>query len=186
MSYGIIFFFFFSSRRRHTRLQGDWSSDVCSSDLWVDQADRDQVASTPFAPPSSSSGDQIRPPDLRQPPRQARHKRGARTRRGRPVTDTPGPQRVFSLVRCCAPEARYGHGPPGTEEIMGVAGLVGWTFSAPAPPAYQVYDAMCRNTTMLSRYEPATRSNGPPQVISRSAGYPVGLNTNFLGNAVFG
>src|SRR6266850_1687877 len=28
-----IVFFFFSSRRRHTRLQGDWSSDVCSSDL---------------------------------------------------------------------------------------------------------------------------------------------------------
>src|SRR5256885_13729245 len=27
--------FFFSSRRRHTRLQGDWSSDVCSSDLCV-------------------------------------------------------------------------------------------------------------------------------------------------------
>src|SRR5256885_11895460 len=30
----IICVFFFSSRRRHTRLQGDWSSDVCSSDLW--------------------------------------------------------------------------------------------------------------------------------------------------------
>src|SRR2546426_3852632 len=29
----VVFFFFFSSRRRHTRLQGDWSSDVCSSDL---------------------------------------------------------------------------------------------------------------------------------------------------------
>src|SRR2546426_12737377 len=28
-----LFFFFFSSRRRHTRLQGDWNSDVCSSDL---------------------------------------------------------------------------------------------------------------------------------------------------------
>src|SRR5256885_3082058 len=28
-------FFFFSSRRRHTRLQGDWNSDVCSSDLFV-------------------------------------------------------------------------------------------------------------------------------------------------------
>ena len=26
-------FFFFSSRRRHTRWSGDWSSDVCSSDL---------------------------------------------------------------------------------------------------------------------------------------------------------
>src|SRR5256885_994064 len=29
----IVGVFFFSSRRRHTRLQGDWSSDVCSSDL---------------------------------------------------------------------------------------------------------------------------------------------------------
>src|SRR5256885_6839060 len=29
----LVFVFFFSSRRRHTRLQGDWSSDVCSSDL---------------------------------------------------------------------------------------------------------------------------------------------------------
>src|SRR5437867_8209325 len=28
-----ILFFFFSSRRRHTRSYGDWSSDVCSSDL---------------------------------------------------------------------------------------------------------------------------------------------------------
>src|SRR6266581_7773805 len=27
------FCFFFSSRRRHTRWTGDWSSDVCSSDL---------------------------------------------------------------------------------------------------------------------------------------------------------
>src|SRR5256885_9832149 len=31
-------YFFFSSRRRHTRLQGDWSSDVCSSDLLVYEA----------------------------------------------------------------------------------------------------------------------------------------------------
>src|SRR6266850_1323275 len=28
---------FFSSRRRHTSLQGDWSSDVCSSDLEADR-----------------------------------------------------------------------------------------------------------------------------------------------------
>src|SRR3989449_4587185 len=27
--------FFFSSRRRHTRCSRDWSSDVCSSDLYV-------------------------------------------------------------------------------------------------------------------------------------------------------
>src|SRR5437763_16545583 len=29
----LVFLFFFSSRRRHTRYIGDWSSDVCSSDL---------------------------------------------------------------------------------------------------------------------------------------------------------
>src|SRR5260370_19823467 len=28
------FFLFFSSRRRHTRFKCDWSSDVCSSDLF--------------------------------------------------------------------------------------------------------------------------------------------------------
>src|SRR2546421_1825931 len=28
--------FFFSSRRRHTRSDRDWSSDVCSSDLFAD------------------------------------------------------------------------------------------------------------------------------------------------------
>src|SRR3989454_9692469 len=33
VSLSVSVFFFFSSRRRHTRLQGDWSSDVCSSDL---------------------------------------------------------------------------------------------------------------------------------------------------------
>src|SRR5690606_41033565 len=27
--------FFFSSRRRHTRFSRDWSSDVCSSDLYI-------------------------------------------------------------------------------------------------------------------------------------------------------
>src|SRR5690606_39934212 len=33
----LIFFllFFFSSRRRHTRFSRDWSSDVCSSDLYA-------------------------------------------------------------------------------------------------------------------------------------------------------
>src|SRR5690348_17808875 len=31
----LFYFFFFSSRRRHTRWTGDWSSDVCSSDLRV-------------------------------------------------------------------------------------------------------------------------------------------------------
>src|SRR5207249_8850369 len=33
-------FFFFSSRRRHTRSKRDWSSDVCSSDLFKGRASR--------------------------------------------------------------------------------------------------------------------------------------------------
>src|SRR2546422_1515339 len=35
----LVVFFFFSSRRRHTRCSRDWSSDVCSSDLWPGRAD---------------------------------------------------------------------------------------------------------------------------------------------------
>src|SRR5258707_10289617 len=34
-------FFFFSSRRRHTRYWRDWSSDVCSSDLFLITASTD-------------------------------------------------------------------------------------------------------------------------------------------------
>src|SRR5205809_1798688 len=33
--FSALFFFFFSSRRRHTRCSRDWSSDVCSSDLFL-------------------------------------------------------------------------------------------------------------------------------------------------------
>src|SRR5256885_4612163 len=47
-STGRFAFFFFSSRRRHTRLQGDWSSDVCSSDL--------TASSTAGAGPGSGGG----------------------------------------------------------------------------------------------------------------------------------
>src|SRR5690348_18145243 len=38
----VCFFFFFSSRRRHTRWTGDWSSDVCSSDLGVHREHTDR------------------------------------------------------------------------------------------------------------------------------------------------
>src|SRR6266487_5217722 len=45
-------FFFFSSRRRHTRWTGDWSSDVCSSDLKRSRIvrDRDHAALPGFFP----------------------------------------------------------------------------------------------------------------------------------------
>src|SRR2546430_11419110 len=38
MQLRLMIFFFFSSRRRHTRFDCDWSSDVCSSDLYTDSA----------------------------------------------------------------------------------------------------------------------------------------------------
>src|SRR5207248_7463942 len=43
----VVFVFFFSSRRRHTRSYGDWSSDVCSSDLFLDL---DLRGARPFVP----------------------------------------------------------------------------------------------------------------------------------------
>src|SRR5256885_6710850 len=47
--------FFFSSRRRHTRLQGDWSSDVCSSDLTTDAQIVHPVALGPLTPADAST-----------------------------------------------------------------------------------------------------------------------------------
>src|SRR2546426_9379655 len=62
---GFIFscvFFFFSSRRRHTRLQGDWSSDVCSSDLV-----RPALADEPGCSPVARPGRRGRAPGRRAP-----------------------------------------------------------------------------------------------------------------------
>src|SRR5690606_41149206 len=38
LNYVQLSLFFFSSRRRHTRFSRDWTSDVCSSDLNLDQS----------------------------------------------------------------------------------------------------------------------------------------------------
>src|SRR5437867_4873826 len=68
--YLFFFFFFFSSRRRHTRSYGDWSSDVCSSDLAVAEAAVIPVASTkwserPLATVVLKPGATASPDDLR-------------------------------------------------------------------------------------------------------------------------
>src|SRR6266581_421678 len=49
----VFFLFFFSSRRRHTRWTGDWSSDVCSSDLRAWSA---RPGSFPGGPASGNPG----------------------------------------------------------------------------------------------------------------------------------
>src|SRR2546426_371545 len=66
-------FFFFSSRRRHTRLQGDWSSDVCSSDLNIPfqtvrlvAATHDDVVTVHIRPSFEPNGVDARIP-LRRP-----------------------------------------------------------------------------------------------------------------------
>src|SRR5437764_13358394 len=45
-----IYMFFFSNRRRHTRYIGDWSSDVCSSDLTADLPVRSRPPGRPGRP----------------------------------------------------------------------------------------------------------------------------------------
>src|SRR5437764_14777269 len=51
--------FFFSSRRRHTRYIGDWSSDVCSSDL---SCARREAASSPGGDVTSPGRGLLRAP----------------------------------------------------------------------------------------------------------------------------
>src|SRR5574337_213308 len=53
--YALCFVFFFSSRRRHTRLSGDWSSDVCSSDLPAISSSVVPFYSCPQSLPASGS-----------------------------------------------------------------------------------------------------------------------------------
>src|SRR6266487_4704485 len=62
------FFFFFSSRRRHTRWTGDWSSNVCSSDLAGERSSRSD----------------------RHPARTARHRDRLHRRRGQDRRDRFG------------------------------------------------------------------------------------------------
>src|SRR3989449_5166651 len=49
LAFSLSFFFFFSSRRRHTRCSRDWSSDVCSSDLFAQLRDSSHVFDGMFA-----------------------------------------------------------------------------------------------------------------------------------------
>src|SRR5688500_3654001 len=59
---GLALCFFFSSRRRHTRLQGDWSSDVCSSDLHQQTAAMTNSAITSASRTRTAAKAGARPP----------------------------------------------------------------------------------------------------------------------------
>src|SRR5688500_20249460 len=70
--------FFFSSRRRHTRLQGDWSSDVCSSDLRAWEGARREFRPPRFA---TAGADVLAGP--RRPPGGSEERRVGKAGRGR-------------------------------------------------------------------------------------------------------
>src|SRR5256885_13054128 len=91
------YLFFFSSRRRHTRLQGDWSSDVCSSDLNGSFACTFRVADPiAFGVVFVVVAVQSRSSDTELPV--------AVTHSARPfVTPSPVIPRVFVLHRCFLP-----------------------------------------------------------------------------------
>src|SRR5437867_13274943 len=67
MSLIVAFIFFFSSRRRHTRSYGDWSSDVCSSDLQHLAPEAEQLGRAPAGPDIELSGPFHEPAFFNQP-----------------------------------------------------------------------------------------------------------------------
>src|SRR5688500_20242068 len=77
-------FFFFSSRRRHTSLQGDWSSDVCSSDLAMKIA-IDHTTRYVYEHPVRYSTQYLRmvPPSTRRQRVRSEERRVGKERRGR-------------------------------------------------------------------------------------------------------
>src|SRR5205085_8460212 len=61
--------FFFSSRRRHTRFDCDWSSDVCSSDLFAYAANKAIIGAERIAEVINVRSDVIDRKNARPAPR---------------------------------------------------------------------------------------------------------------------
>src|SRR5205807_6412789 len=109
----IFLFFFFSSRRRHTRLQGDWSSDVCSSDL----------PSTPVDPTDRAAGGGrcAARPIPRPTPRPRGRSRPCRTAWSRSFEALPQP---VPLLCSEAPEQVAYGAPPARRMSAGLGELL--------------------------------------------------------------
>src|SRR5690348_14497201 len=88
----IFFFFFFSSRRRHTRWTGDWSSDVCSSDLT-------ERALSGLAASRSSNSERARSVPCRRSRNGETTARRTQRTPGRCGSDTTGGPEVFCEAR---------------------------------------------------------------------------------------
>src|SRR5256885_6822305 len=91
--YIVSMIFFFSSRRRHTRLQGDWSSDVCSSDLGEKEPERIDVIAITHGH-SDHVGETVELAKRFSPEIVAQVElKGWLGNQGAPVGDVPGPNK---------------------------------------------------------------------------------------------
>src|SRR5688500_20248169 len=90
-------FVFFSSRRRHTRLQGDWSSDVCSSDLARVTDQRERRHPLEHGPALQPGGAAERPPVVPQ-------LRGAQPEAPETGADRPGEMGAAEIGRASCRE----------------------------------------------------------------------------------
>src|SRR3989454_7753736 len=108
-------FFFFSSRRRHTRLQGDWSSDVCSSDLHSGALIEARVGPDVYEPIGAAELDAAGEDDGRE----LRAFGELRLPPGRHVGQRTGLQRVVTQLedRPDLPGADLGHEPERNDDL---------------------------------------------------------------------
>src|SRR6266487_6034591 len=83
--------FFFSSRRRHTRWTGDWSSDVCSSDL------RERSESDP-AEPADATEDAARRAERREQDDRPAVDQAPPRDRDQAALDAPAPETAAAMT----------------------------------------------------------------------------------------
>src|SRR5207248_4437638 len=100
-SYLSFYCFFFSSRRRHTRSYGDWSSDVCSSDLELISKNRQlqrQVTKLTERTTKSTASKGVER-GLRTISRRVQRALGSATKRGRKAAPANGRKRKAATRR---------------------------------------------------------------------------------------
>src|ERR1017187_4009708 len=109
---------FFSSRRRHTRYIGDWSSDVCSSDL---KRKNSATAESSISRPCSAA---IPRPFARAKPT-SKHFHRCRPSGAEKKGRTKAPDRLFPRTRACFQDcAARAHGGRPHETRLPVDELV--------------------------------------------------------------
>src|SRR3989454_9520570 len=126
--------FFFSSRRRHTRLQGDWSSDVCSSDLGHRPKGR-------YRPGDRGGGQRVHRQAVHAPDAQGEDPRAHGGRGDEAVTTAPEANAVKRVQD--AIEA--------AEELIAAAGQNSAPFAAPLGELLEVIKVVVRATVVCVR-----------------------------------